>query len=214
MAEQGSPKVGETKKAGKREYIDQRLAKAIGHPMRVAIMVEMAKAPISPNEYSELAGVSLTDSAYHFRALWKNDCIKLVDEQPVRGAMEHFYELNKRALISDEEFARYRELPAPVRGGFNGWILGTFLQEYECALEADTMDAQENRHVTWQNLRLDKEGFDNLMEGLMAVFEQAGVEQLASEARLEKSGEEPIYTTLGMFGFESPRPVRKHNLSE
>lgn len=174
-------------------------------------MVEMAKAPISPSEYANLAGARLTDVAYHFRALWKNDCIEIVDEQPVRGAMEHFYRVTKRALLSDDDFA---QLPAPLSGGFNASILSTFMEQGQAALEAETMEAQKNKHLTWQTLKLDKQGFDELMNQLMKVYKRAGVEQLASETRLEKSGEEPIYTTLGMFGFESPRPVRKHDLSD
>ena len=72
------------------------------------------------------------------------------------------------------------------------------------------MDSQPNKHVTWTPLKLDKEGFDRIMAMLGELYEQAGVEQLASEARLEGSGEEPIYTTLGMLGFESPAPDRDH----
>jgi hypothetical protein len=191
----------------RRPLVDARLTKAISHPARVEIMVEAVKAPISPAEYVARFGGSVTTAAYHFRELKKQDCLEIVDEKQRRGATEHFYAVTKRALLSDEDFA---QLPAPLRGGFNASIFSTFMLQGQLALEADTMDSQPNKHVTWTPLKLDKQGFDNLMARLKEVYDQAGVEQLASEGRLEKSGEEPIYTTLGMFGFESPAPDRDH----
>jgi hypothetical protein len=184
-----------------------RLAKAISHPARVEIMVEAVKAPISPAEYVARFGGSVTTAAYHFRELKNQDCLEIVDEKQRRGATEHFYAVTKRALLSDEDFA---QLPAPFRSGFNASIFSTFMLQGQLALEADTMDSQPNKHVTWTPLKLDKEGFDNLMARLKEVYDQAGVEQLASETRLTDSGEEPIYTTLGMFGFEAPAPDRDH----
>ncbi len=194
-----------------RPLVDPRLAKAIAHPMRVEILVELQKAPMSPNEYVNQFGGGLANVAYHFRELAKMDCLVIVDTQPRRGATEHFYEVAKRALFDEHDFAA---LPAPLRGGFDASIFSTFMQQGQQALEASTIDSQDNKHLTWQTLRLDKEGFDKLMDRLMEVFKQAGVEQLASEARIEKSGETPLYSTLGMFGFESPAPKRAHDLGE
>jgi DNA-binding transcriptional ArsR family regulator len=198
-------------KGDRRELIDKRLVKAISHPLRVEILIELAKAPMSPIEFSRLSGVSLSDSAYHFRTLLRNDCVEIADEQQKRGAVEHIYRLTKRALLSDDDFA---QLPALLAGGFDASILTTFMQQGQQALEAETMESQVNKHLTWQSLKLDKEGFDNLMERLIEVYEMAGAEQLAAKTRLKESGEQPVFTTLGMFGFESPTPERNHDLPE
>lgn len=195
----------------RRPLVDPRLAKAIAHPLRVEILVEVQKAPMSPTEYADRFGCPLSTVAYHFRQLAKLDCLVIADTQQRRGATEHFYALSKRALFDEEGFAA---LPGPLRGGFDASIFATFMDQGQQALEADTIDSQDNKHLTWQTLRLDKEGFDNLMDRLMEVFEAAGVEQLASETRLEKSGETPLYTTLGMFGFEAPAPERDHDLGD
>jgi DNA-binding transcriptional ArsR family regulator len=194
----------------RRQLIDQRLAKAISHPLRVEILVEAVKSPISPNEFVNLSGESLSNVAYHFRALAKCDCLTVVRTAQVRGATEHFYAVTKRALLSDEDFSK---LPAPIRGGFDASILTTFMQEGQLALEADTMDSQPNKHVTWQSLRLTKDSFDVLMERMKEVYDLAGTLQLASSVALEKDpDEEPLWTTLGMFGFETPPPERDHDI--
>ena len=194
-----------------RVLIDQRLVRAISHPLRVEILIELAKAPISPIEYSRLSGTGLSDVAYHFRSLHKNECIEIVDEKKKRGAVEHIYRSTKRALLSDEDFA---QLPPLLAGGFDASILATFMQQGQHALEAETMEAQVNKHLTWRSLKLDKEGFDNLMERLMEVYDFAAAEHLAAEARLKESGEETVYTTLGLFGFESPPTERDHGLPD
>lgn len=199
-----------TQPKGKRDgqLIDERLAKAIGHPLRVAILVECDRAPISPIEYIRRHGGGLSDVAYHFRKLEKLDCLKIVKEVPRRGANEHIYAVTKRALLTDEDFA---QMPANIKGGFNTSIVKTFADRAQEAIEAGSMDRfVDHQHLTWTPLTLDKAGFDRVMEKLGEVFTFIGVEQLAAEARLGKSGEAPIHTTAGLFGFESPAPVRDH----
>ncbi len=192
-----------------RELVDRRLARAISHPLRVEIMVEALQAPISPNEYVERRGGVLSNTAYHFRQLEKLGCLAVVDEVKRRGAVEHFYEITKRALLSDEDFAR---MPAPLRGGFNASIFSTFMQRGQEAIESDTMDSRENKHLTWTPVKLDRAGFDRIMGMMGEVYAALGVEQMASADRMEESGDHPIYTTVGLFGFESPEPKRRHQV--
>jgi hypothetical protein len=200
---------GKAKSKPKRELVDRRLARAISHPLRVEIMVEALRAPISPNEYVERRGGVLSNTAYHFRQLEKLGCLAVVDEVKRRGAVEHFYDITKRALLSDEDFAR---LPAPLQGGFNASIFSTFMQQGQEALEADTMDSRENKHLSWTPVKLDRVGFDRIMGMMGEVYRALGVEQMAAAGRMKKTGEPPIYTTVGLFGFESPEPKRRHEV--
>jgi hypothetical protein len=211
MKGSGVAKVGKAKakRVPKRQLIDRRLAKAISHPLRVEIMVEALDAPISPNEFVDRRGGVLSNTAYHFRQLEKFGCLVVVDEVMRRGAVEHFYEITKRALLSDDDFA---QMPAPFRGGFNASILSTFMQRGQEAVEADTMDSQENKHLPWTPVKLDKPGFDRIMGMVGEVYAALGVEQMAAAGRMKASGEEPIYTTVGLFGFESPAPKRRHQV--
>lgn len=199
------------KTESRRQLVDRRLAKAISHPLRVDIMSEAVEAPISPNEFVRRRGGPISNVAYHFRELEKCDCLEIVDEVQRRGAVEHFYALTKRALLSDEDFA---VLPRPLRGGFDAMILSNFMNRAQLALEADTMEAHANKHLTWNVLKLDKEGFDRVMEMLGDLYTAVGAEQLAAEDRLAESGEAPLQTTVAMFGFESPAPVRDHPVAE
>jgi DNA-binding transcriptional ArsR family regulator len=194
-------------KRKRKQLIDERLVKAISHPLRVEILVELDRAPMSPSEYAARYGDELSTVSYHFRELEKAGCLTIVGETPRRGAIEHYYEVTKRALFTDEAFA---QMPAPVRGGFNASIVGTFSDRALEAIEADTMDSRQNKHLTWTPVELDETGFDRIMGMLGEVYIALGVEQLASTERMKASGETPLHTTVAMFGFESPPPPREN----
>lgn len=191
------------------QLIDARLAKAISHPLRVRIMAELDRGPMSPAEYVSQFGGNLENVAYHFRALMKSDCIRICGERPRRGAVEHFYECTKHALFSEEHFS---VLPSSVKSGFSASILSTFMDQAAEALLTNTLDSHDARHLTWQRLKLDEEGFANVMERLEELFRWLPVEQMAAQERMKGSGEAPLNTTIALFGFECPMPERDHDL--
>jgi len=192
------------------ELIDARFAKAIAHSLRVEIMAELHRAPISPAEYAARTGRPIENVAYHFRTLAECDCIEIVGERPRRGAIEHFYANTKHPLFSEEEFSR---LPPAVKGSFSASILTAFMDQAAEALLTNTLDSHDSRHLTWQRLHLDEEGFAEVMGRLDELFEWLPAAQMAARERMKKSGESPMDTTVGMFGFESPRPERNHDLA-
>jgi DNA-binding transcriptional ArsR family regulator len=191
------------------EIVDARFAKAIAHPLRVRIMAELHRGPMSPAEYAAKFGGTLENVAYHFRTLMECDCVRVAAERPRRGATEHFYENTQWALFSEEEFSR---LPMAVRGSFSASILSAFMDQAAEALLTNKLDSHTSRHLTWQRLLLDEEGFAEVMARLDELFEWLPVAQMAARERMKKSGERPLPTTVGMFGFESPQADRDHNL--
>ena len=196
---------------GARTFIDQRLTAAISHPLRVAILVECDRAPISPVEYVRRHGGNVTNVAYHFRKLEELGCLTLIGEVKRRGANEHIFAVTKRALITGTDFA---QMPANIRGGFDAMIVNTFAERVIEANEAGTLENHPDHHLAWTPLRLDKAGVDRIMDKLGELFTLLGVEQLAARERIEESGEQPIHATVALFGFESPAPERDHDLSD
>jgi hypothetical protein len=193
----------------KRGVIDARLARAISHPLRVEIMVEVDRAPMSPREFMARRGGTMSNVAYHFRELAGCGCLELIAELPRKGSVEHVYDVAKRPLLSDEDFGG---MPAPVRGGLNGSVLGLFVDRAVEALQAGTLEGREDWHLTWTPAKLDQRGFDRVMAMLAKVQELLAKEEEAAAQRMAESGEDPIHTTVGLFGFESPTPERDHDL--
>ncbi len=198
--------MGENERRG---VVDPRLAKAIAHPLRVEIMVEVDRAPMSPREFVARRGGTMSNVAYHFRELAACGCLELIEELPRGGSVEHVYDVARRPLLSDEEFGG---MPTPVRGGFNGSVLAVFVERAVEALRAGTLEARD-WHLTWTPVSLDQPGFARVMAMLAKVQDLLASEEEAAAERLARSGEEPIHATVGLFGFESPPPERDHELA-
>ncbi len=71
--------------------VDSRLAKALAHPLRVQLLAALNQGVASPNELAKKLDEPLTNVSYHVRMLHDLGCIELVDTEPRRGALEHFY---------------------------------------------------------------------------------------------------------------------------
>jgi len=82
------------------EAIDQRLVRALSHPLRVRILEILSARVASPNDLSEELGVELSHVAYHTRTLNRCGCLELVDTAQRRGATEHFYKAAPRTALS------------------------------------------------------------------------------------------------------------------
>ena len=78
----------------KRDY-QGRLLYALNHKIRRDIVKLLIHGPsqVSPMGVSRSMDMKVSNLSYHFRVLHDNDVLELVDEQPKRGAVEHFYGL-------------------------------------------------------------------------------------------------------------------------
>lgn len=69
-----------------------RLVKALGHPLRVAVLQQMdPEAARSPSQLAEALDVPLPNLSYHMRMLVQVGALRLATTKPRRGAIEHFY---------------------------------------------------------------------------------------------------------------------------
>lgn len=73
----------------------ERLARANTHPLRVSILEVLSideGRTLSPKDLSVELQSPLSTVNYHVTELRESDLVKVVDEQQVRGAIEHFYQ--------------------------------------------------------------------------------------------------------------------------
>lgn len=71
------------------------LAKLLAHPLRMRIAVAMSTDVVtSPSILADAFEANLGNVSYHIRKLAEGGALTIVDERPVRGAMEHFYALS------------------------------------------------------------------------------------------------------------------------
>lgn len=181
--------------------VDPRLAKALAHPLRARILVVLNERVASPNEIAEQLGERLPNVSYHVRVLVDLECIELVRTAQRRGAIEHYYRALKRPFFSDRDWKR---LPRPARQALADMGLQLIWDDVSQAIEAGTLDARPDMHVSRSPLVLDERGWGELSDALSALLTQAeGIARRSSE-RLEKSADGGIPSRLVLMHFESP----------
>lgn len=184
------------------DTIDQRLVKALSHPLRVQILDVLSERVASPNWLSDRLDASLSHVAYHTRTLNKCGCLSLVDTAQKRGATEHFYKAPPGAYVSSRV---WRRVPQAILGGISGATLQSFMDRAVAALEAGTIDARDDTVLTWMPLLLDQRGWDEVVAIMEEATDRVLTAQQRSDQRLADADgpQETISAIAGLASFET-----------
>jgi DNA-binding transcriptional ArsR family regulator len=183
------------------EPIDQRLVKALAHPLRVQILEILTERVASPNGISAELGTGLTHVAYHTRALDRYGLLELVKTEQRRGATEHFYKAVPHSFVGDRA---WREIPRTLLGGVSAATLQTFLDKAIAALEAGTLDGRDDTIFRWMPLLLDEAGWKEVVAIMEEMTNQVLAAHLRSQDRLlANGGKDAISTVIGLASFET-----------
>jgi DNA-binding transcriptional ArsR family regulator len=179
------------------DLLDQRLVKAISHPIRHRVLVMLNERVASPNEIATEIGESLGRVSYHVRRLAEIGAIELVRTEPRRGAVEHFYRATAQAWFSDADWAR---LPKTTRRNVYGQNLDRIAGDVVAAAEAGGFD-QAQAHVSLTPLALDEQGMADVAELLARTLERALEIQAESAGRAPGAGDQAP-SELAIMHFE------------
>lgn len=184
------------------EVIDQRLVKALAHPLRIKILEILTERVTSPNRLSVDLDAGLSHVAYHTRALDKCGCLELVDTAQRRGATEHFYKASPHSFIGDRI---WRRVPRALLGGVSGATLQSFMDRAVAALEAGTIDSRKDTTLSWMPVLLDEQGWRQVTATMGETVDKVLAIQAESRKRLAASrGRGAISAIIGVASFETP----------
>jgi DNA-binding transcriptional ArsR family regulator len=178
--------------------IDQRIMKALSHPLRVRMLTLLNQKVSSPSELAEELDEPLGNVSYHMRFLADLNMVKLVRTEPRRGAVEHYYEALEPPLISDDDWA---QLPVALRRSLSDSTLSQIARDLKGAAKEGGFD-RKNIHVSRVALTLDEEGWDELSQLLSDVMDRARRLQEQSNKRAKRAEGTPIPTALVLMQFE------------
>jgi hypothetical protein len=196
---------GKALKATRAERDRSTAAAVLAHPVRVRVLEILNERDMSPVEFCREglapAEMDVSHVAYHFRELAEYGCLTVVEENKRRGSIEHVYRGIGRAYFSDHDWA---DVSPEERPRITRTVVQGLLARIEGALMADTFESREDRHLSWIAMKLDEQGWKEMVTALGAAFGE--VEQIRGDAerRLAESGEEPIPSTCAILGFPSP----------
>src|SRR5215207_1723586 len=157
------------KTKNKKEGVEQVVAKAFAHPLRVQILIILNEKVASPNMLAQHLDQSLNLVAYHVRVLEKYDCIELVDTKQRRGATEHFYRATRRQFLTDSELAR---LPKSLRPGLAGAMLKSVFNDIEEASQSGTLEEVDDLHLSRTPMVVDKQGWSEVSDLLKETLDR------------------------------------------
>jgi DNA-binding transcriptional ArsR family regulator len=186
--------------------VDSRLAKALAHPLRVQLLAALNQGVASPNELAKKLGEPLTNVSYHVRMLHDLGTIELVDTEPRRGALEHYYRAVVRPFFGDRDWKR---LPRNARNSISDAVLQLVWDDAASAIKDGSFDERDDRHLSRTVLALDERGWEDLQELLAETLERAMGLQVESASRASKSDDgETFAANLVMFTHPTPSSAK------
>jgi DNA-binding transcriptional ArsR family regulator len=189
-----------TKTKKKKETgVDQRLVKALAHPLRVEILAILNERMASPNELSKELEEGLSQVSYHVKVLKDFECIEMVKTEPRRGAVEHYYRATARAFLTDSD---WKSLPDSVKPGVSASAMRLILANVFGALQGGTFDARDDRHLSWTPGVVDEQGWEETVDLVAETLDRTMKIHADSAKRLAKSGEPGIPASVVLMNFE------------
>jgi DNA-binding transcriptional ArsR family regulator len=183
----------------KQPAIDQRIMKALSHPLRVRMLTLLNQKVASPSELAEELDEPLGNVSYHMRFLADLNMVKLVRTEPRRGAVEHYYEALEPPLVSDNDWV---QLPVSLRRALSDSTLGHIANDLQGAARGGGFD-RPNMRLTRSSLLLDQQAWDELSELLADVVKRTRKIQEQSNKRRKGADAPAIPTALVLMQFES-----------
>jgi DNA-binding transcriptional ArsR family regulator len=182
--------------------IEQRIVKALGHPLRVRILTVLNDRVASPNELHKQLEEGLSQVSYHIKVLRDFEMIEQVKTEPRRGAVEHFYRATNKVFIPSWVAKAW---PKSARSG----VASTILEEVEVdlveSIKADLFNDRPDHVVTRDPRTLDGKGREEAEEAAADFFKRYEEIGLESDRRL-RNGEgdgEKIQTSAVLLIFTS-----------
>lgn len=183
--------------------LDQRLIKALAHPLRERILQALNEKVASPAQLARALDEPLGNVSYHVKILLECEAIELVRTAPVRGAIEHFYRATMRPYLSDDD---WEALPLSVRRGSDSHNLRRIWEDVAAAADQGGFD-EHRTHISWTKLDFDEQAHaefaEILDEFLTRTLEiQAEVRNRDAErSEAEREAQTRFRTELAMLYF-------------
>jgi DNA-binding transcriptional ArsR family regulator len=192
-------KTKSAKKGKKASGVDQKLVKALAHPLRVEILMILNERMASPNELSKELDEGLSQVSYHVKVLKDFDCIEMVKTEPRRGAVEHYYRATSRAFLADRD---WKHLPDSIKPGVSASVFESMVADVVGSMQTGTFNKRDDVHMSWTPGVVDEQGWNEATDLVNETLEKIMKIHSGSAKRLAKSGEEGIPATVVLMNFE------------
>ena len=186
----------------KKLSLNQKLLKAMAHPMRVQILDLMNEREWSPRELQIELDEGLSQVSYHVKVLRDFELIEGTKTEPRRGAVEHYYRAMERAFFPS---GMARCIPKSAQRIIGNGILEKIDKDVGASLKSGKFYEREDWHASWTPLDLDGQGCqdaEELCDEFVKRYLALGGQTTQRRANGEGDGEH-IWTTAAVLVFGS-----------
>lgn len=184
-------------RASPEHVIDQRIVKALGHPLRIRMLTVLNQRIASPSELAGELDEPIGNVSYHMRTLADLGMVELVRTEPRRGAVEHYYRAIERPHLPAQDWAT---LPASVRRSFSDTTGRQVLDDFTGAARSGGFE-RDGARLNRLELKLDEKGWDELGKLLDDTAQR--VEKIAAKAKDRKGPGDQVRGTAVLMLFEA-----------
>jgi DNA-binding transcriptional ArsR family regulator len=193
-------------KADRKCKVGLEMAKALSHPLRVRILTEMNTPTrrMSPTDFAQRHGEQLGTTSYHFRVLRRAGCIRVVEENRRRGAVEHVYEPVKRAMAWRRE---WEDLGTVFRDNLAASALREAVEAVGRSVDSGKFAEHEDSVLAHDTLWVDDQGWDEVQSMFLRQLQDLLITTEQIERRLRANPDRPKFLlSYLMASFESSPP--------
>lgn len=190
------------KRLGMRRSIEDAVAYAIAHRIRVEILGYLHEGPRSPSELSKLIGLPLSTIDHHVKEMLASGSIELARVEKVRNTNEHFYRAVELPFYSDEEMWA---MPVEVRQAIYGLILQSIMAEALAAFREGKISNDPRVWLSWRWFNVDGQGRDDLADELARSWARCQEIEAESADRRATTGEEAVSIIVSLLGHKRCR---------
>jgi DNA-binding transcriptional ArsR family regulator len=180
---------------------DKRL-RALSHDVRIEILALLNERTLTPRQIQEEMGLDLDLINYHLKMLEEGDCARSVALIGEGESAEYSFMATERALLTTEDM---EALPLGVKKRLSHSLLQCILEAAARAQREGTLDARDDRHLSTSLVKVDEEGWRELVDASEAFLSTVMEIEGRNAKRLAARGEEPAFSAMvAIMNFEMP----------
>lgn len=200
-------------RAGQRgKKIEDVVAYAVGHRIRVLILIVLNQGIYTTGEIADIIGEPLNRVSNHMRELVDAGSIEIADTEKKRGTYQHYYRAVEIPFYSEKEI---EEMPWQQRQVTAGLVIQSYLAEVLAGLRAGKMADDPRAWLAWNRFNLDEEGRREVADEQEDHWQRLEAIKARSVNRVAESGEDTVPYIVSVLGFEralkAPKPSHTAN---
>lgn len=186
-------------RAGQRgKSIEEVVSYAIGHRIRVQILVILSEGVFTPDQIARIIGEPTNKVSHHIKELLDAGSIELAKTERVRNTLQHYYRAVEMPYYSDEEVASMTKQQRQVTAGL---CLQQIMAEAMAAFWAGNMVTDPRVWITQRWFNVDAQGRQEIADEQAQSWERVREIEANALNRCAESGEQAHSVIVAQLGF-------------